>query len=164
MLSMNVSVNLRPLILGIGNPLRGDDGLGHAVAERLALARDLNCEIRVVHQLTPELAQPLAAAEFAIMIDASHEGEPGEVRIRPLSPFLRTPGAIGAHHMTPQELATLTTAIYGHCPPIMTITITGVDFGMGEHLSPVVTWQVARVSVALCKVCAWKFSIAGTPI
>lgn len=158
---MNASVNPQPLILGIGNPLRGDDGLGHAVAERLALVRDLNCEIRVVHQLTPELAQSIASAEFVILIDASSEGEPGEVRIRELSPSPRSTGAIGAHHMTPQELATFTMIVYGHCPPIMTLTITGADFEMGEHLSPVVAYQVSRVSAALCKICAGRPSLAG---
>ena len=82
---MNSSANLRPLILGIGNPLRNDDGLGQVVAERLAQAGDLDCDIRTVHQLTPELAQYMAEAGFVIMIDASREGEPGAVRISSLS-------------------------------------------------------------------------------
>ena len=93
------------LIIGIGNPLRSDDGLGWAVAEQLSqylAMRPCNgasapttaavsrverwyCDIHTVYQLTPELAEWMAAVNLVVMIDASHEGEPGELRIRPLS-------------------------------------------------------------------------------
>src|SRR5579859_3807286 len=66
--------NARPLILGIGNPLRGDDGLGRVVAEQVAQSHDLDCEVQVVHQLMPELAQYMAMADLVVMIDASREG------------------------------------------------------------------------------------------
>ncbi len=97
---MNVSANRRVLIIGIGNPLRSDDGLGWAVAEQLSLECDTSCDIRIVHQLTPDVAQWVAAADLVVMIDASHEGEPGELCVRQLS-FSVQPGAIGTHHTTP---------------------------------------------------------------
>ena len=40
------------LVIGIGNPLRGDDGVGALLAEQAGG--------RSVHQLTPELAAELA--------------------------------------------------------------------------------------------------------
>lgn len=82
---MNVSARIHTLIIGIGNPLRSDDGLGWAVAEQLSQDRDMGCDIHTVYQLTPELAQWMAAVNLVVMIDANHEGEPGELRIRPLS-------------------------------------------------------------------------------
>ena len=82
---MNASARIHPLIIGIGNPLRSDDGLGWVVAEQLSHGCDLVCDIHTVHQLTPELAQWMAAVNLVVMIDASYEGEPGELRIRPLS-------------------------------------------------------------------------------
>ncbi|HET8841077.1 MAG TPA: hydrogenase maturation protease [Ktedonobacteraceae bacterium] len=160
---MNASASLRPLILGIGNPLRSDDGLGQAVAERLAQAVDLDCDIRTVQQLTPELAQYLAGAGFVIMIDASREGEPGAVRISSLAlSTLQPTGGIGAHHLTPEDLARFTTALYGRCPPVMIISVTGVNFELGEHLSPIVAGQVSHISTVLCKICAGRLSTAGT--
>lgn len=136
----------RPLLLGIGNPLRSDDGLGRAVAGQLALERDLDCEIQVVHQLTPELAESLVGASLIVMVDASREGVPGEIHVRQLSPILQPPGAIGAHHIVPEELATLTATIYGHCPPVIVMTITGAGFSLGEHLSLPATQALFRAS------------------
>lgn len=148
---MSVSANPHPLILGIGNPLRGDDGLGWVVAEQLAQAGDLDCEVQMVHQLMPELAEHMAAATLVVMIDATCEGEPGEMRIRPLSSNGQQPGAVGTHHTTPEELVGLTSAVYGHCPPVIVITMTGADFSMSEQLSPVVERKIALVCAAVCQ-------------
>jgi hydrogenase maturation protease len=143
---MNVSANPLPLILGIGNPLRGDDGLGRVVAEQLAQANDLDCEVQMVHQLTPELAAHMAVATLVVMIDASREGEPGEVRLRPLSSSAQQPGAVGTHYTTPEELDTLTRVLYGHCPPVVIITMTGADFGISEQLSPIVARRLSHIN------------------
>jgi hydrogenase maturation protease len=143
---MNVSV--KTLIIGIGNPLRSDDGLGWAVAEQLSQQCDASWDIRTVHQLTPDVAQWMAGANLVVMVDASHEGEPGELCVRPLSSSVQ-PGAIGTHHTTPEELAALTKVIYGHCPPVLIVTITGADFSLGEHLSPVVARQIPDVCLLL---------------
>jgi len=57
----------RAMILGYGNPLRGDDA-GVAAAERLrALVRKLKFSLP---QLTPELAAALAECDAAIFLDA----------------------------------------------------------------------------------------------
>ena len=55
------------LILGYGNPLRGDDALGPQVAEELAvrLGDDPRVTVQAVHQLTLDLAETLANFRFA---------------------------------------------------------------------------------------------------
>jgi hydrogenase maturation protease len=151
-LSMNVSAKLQLLIIGIGNPLRSDDGLGWAVATQLSLDGDLGSNIHTVHQLTPELTQWMATANLVIMIDASHEGGPGELHIRPVSP--RTlPGAIGTHHTTPEELAALTAGLYDHCPPVVIVTMTGANFDLGEQQSPLITRKLPSGCEAVRQVC-----------
>ena len=145
---MSVCARSRTLIIGIGNPLRSDDGLGWAVAEQLAQDDDAGCDIHTVHQLTPELAQWIAAAEVVVMIDASYEGEPGELHIRPVS-FSTHPGAVGTHYATPDELAALTTAVYGYCPPVVVVTMTGANFDLGGQLSPIVAQSIPRVCEAV---------------
>lgn len=152
-LSMNESANVRTLIIGIGNPLRSDDGLGWAVAKQLAQDDDASYNIRMVHQLTPELAQEIASANLVIMVDASYEGKPGELHIRSLSSSAQ-PGAVGAHHTTPEELAVLTTAVYDRCPLVVVVTMTGADFGIGELLSPVVVRKLPLISSAVRQICA----------
>ena len=157
---MNVSAKLHTLIIGIGNPLRSDDGLGWAVAEQLSQDCDMGCDIHTVQQLTPELAQWLAAVNLVVMIDASHDGEPGELRIRLLSTCTinrhstAQPGVVGTHYTTPEELAALTTVVYGQCPPVVVVTLTGANFSIGEQFSSIVARRIPLVSAAVRQVCA----------
>jgi hydrogenase maturation protease len=159
--SMSVSAKGRPLIIGIGNPLRSDDGLGWAVAGQLAQdchTGKIGCDIHTVHQLTPELAQVIAAATLVVLIDASREGEPGELQIRPLS-LSAQPGAVGTHHTTPEELAALTVMVYGQCPPIVVVSLTGADFSLGEHLSTRVAQSIPLVSATV-----WQCILTHSPV
>ena len=87
------------------------------------------------------------------MIDASSVGEPGELRIRPLSLPAR-PSAVGTHYTTPEELAILTATVYGQCPPIVIVTMTGANFAIGEQLSAIVTQRIPLVRAAARQVCA----------
>ena len=71
----------RVLILGCGNPLRGDDGVGWHAAERLLKrSAELDATIKSCHQLTPELAEPVSKAERVIFIDARIGQTPGSPR------------------------------------------------------------------------------------
>ncbi|HEY7418801.1 MAG TPA: hydrogenase maturation protease [Ktedonobacteraceae bacterium] len=142
---MNVPASLHTLVIGIGNPLRSDDGLGWAIAHQLSQDGAMNCDIHTVHQLTPELAQDMATARLVVMIDASLEGEPGELRMREISPATKADAA-GTHHTTPEELAALTAAIYGQCPPVLVITVTGANFDVGEQLSSIVARKLPLAS------------------
>ena len=152
---MNVSARIHPLIIGIGNPLRSDDGLGWAVAEQLSQDCDLGCDIQTVYQLTPELAQWMAAVNLVVMVDASHEGKPGELHIRPLPlPLSVQPSALGTHYTTPEELAALTLAVYGRCPPVVVVSMTGANFSIGEQLSSIVARRIPLVSEAVLRVCS----------
>ena len=59
------------LIVGYGNPLRGDDGVGQAVARAFANEAAIDgVEALACHQLTPELAERFAAAARVVLIDA----------------------------------------------------------------------------------------------
>jgi len=59
------------LIIGCGNPLRGDDGLGWVVADCLAaVLTDPAVEIVRTHQLTPEMAESFTSAKLVVIVDA----------------------------------------------------------------------------------------------
>jgi hydrogenase maturation protease len=152
-LPMSASADQCALILGIGNPLRRDDGLGWAVAEELAHDSPPGCAIHTIYQLTPELVEQMASARLVVMIDASHEGKPGELHIRALLDTAQ-PSAVGTHYTTPEELAALVIAVYGRCPPVVVVTMTGADFGLGEHCSALVAERLPQVCAAVREVCA----------
>jgi len=139
------------LLIGYGNPLRGDDGVGWRVVEEIA-----NCQSSIanrqrdtphsalrtpqliaVHQLLPELSEPISEADLVIFVDASVEGEPGAVRVRTVEP---APPRIGAftHHFDPAGLLGYAREVYGRFPRAYLVTVTAVSLGYGEGLSDTV--------------------------
>jgi hydrogenase maturation protease len=123
------------LIIGYGNPLRGDDGFGWHAAMRLRdLIHEAGIEILAVHQLTPELMEPVSRARRVIFIDAAVGEEPGKLTVAAL-------GATGGlapvftHFATPAGLLEGARALYGAKPEGLLITAVGLDFEMGAELS-----------------------------
>ena len=117
------------LVIGYGNPLRGDDGFGYRAAERIRGAM-------AVHQLTPELMEPIARADRVLFLDATAEGVPGEMRRRRVEPAAS--GQAFTHHITPEALLAGARTLYGRAPEATIITVCGADFSLSETLSPVV--------------------------
>jgi hydrogenase maturation protease len=135
----------RVLIIGYGNPLRGDDSLGWHAAQRLAetLHRE-DVDIRTCHQLTPELAEPLSQAALAIFIDASCVGLPGTVRCDQMLPNLAAVSDF-THHFDIPALLACAQILYGLCPPAVLCSVAAESFDLSENLT-------ATVSAALPKV------------
>jgi hydrogenase maturation protease len=136
---------IKALIIGYGNPLRSDDGLGWH-ASRL-LARELagqDAEVITSHQLTPELAERLSQCRRAVFIDADAEGEPGEIRCRDLEPQGPLSSAL-THSCSPAGLLASAASLYGHRPQAVAITVSAQSFDLGESLSPVVAAALPAV-------------------
>jgi hydrogenase maturation protease len=126
----------RTLILGYGNPLRGDDGLGWYAAERLAaILHEREVQTIALHQLTPDLAEPISRTGLVIFIDAE-QGEPaGRVFCRRISPEGPLAGSF-SHHLTPPALLAWTRGLYGYSPAALLFTVSGRSFDCSEELSP----------------------------
>jgi hydrogenase maturation protease len=136
------------LVLGYGNTLRRDDGVGVQVAERLADDARLMPDIeggRVIvstaHQLTPEVALDFAAASLVVLIDADLAGLAGAVVVRELtadgepgSDERAAPGS-SSHHVGARELLALARELAGAAPPTVCIGIGVADLELGEGLS-----------------------------
>lgn len=139
------------LILGYGNSLRGDDGVGWRAAERLREAvRDPAVEIAAVDQLTPEWMEAVSRVARVIFIDACRGTVPGEVR--EFSVEADAAGARITHDLTPEALLAGAKALYGNAPPATMVTVTGADFSLSEQLSPAAQRaldQVVRTALRL---------------
>lgn len=82
---MNPMGTPRPLIIGYGNTLREDDGIGWRAAELLQQKlRPGAADIVQCHQLVPELAAEVEAASVVIFLDAAVDQEPGAVLVAPV--------------------------------------------------------------------------------
>lgn len=127
----------RILIIGYGNPLRGDDAFGWQLAERL-MERFRGCALDVMaaQQLTPELAEPLSRAQYVLFADATVEANPGGLCLRKL-PIDDGGGAHYSHELSPQGLLNLAQSLYGARPQTaFLLTAPAYELGYQEKLSP----------------------------
>ena len=120
------------LVIGYGNTLRGDDGIGPAVAEEVAALGLPGVRVIVAHQLAPELAADLADARLAVFVDAAAGGEP----VRAVRVEAAGAGAVMTHAADPRGLLALCAAVYGRCPEAWLVTAAGADFDFRDGLSP----------------------------
>jgi len=123
------------LIIGCGNPLRSDDGVGRYAARQIAETfAQSDVAVLVRHQLTPDLAEPVHRARLVIFIDASCEDPPGKIRSCRLVPESALPCLL-MHHLTPAGLLACAKAIYGNCPPAVLYSVGAKRFEFNEVLS-----------------------------
>ena len=120
-------------VIGYGNTLRRDDGVGPRVAEAVAAlalpgVRALACPL-----LTLELAEAISQAGVAIFVDAAVDG-PREVQWRKLAPA--DSSQVMTHAASPATLLALARDVFGRAPEAWWLTIPVEDLGLGEGLSP----------------------------
>jgi hydrogenase maturation protease len=121
------------LVIGYGNTLRSDDGVGPKVADAIAAlalpgVRALACPL-----LTPELAEPVSQAGAVVFVDAAVDA-PREVQLRNLAPAGSS--QIMAHAATPAILLALARDVFDHAPQAWWLTIPAEELGIGEEFSP----------------------------
>ncbi len=122
------------LVIGYGNELRGDDALGPLAARAIATWGLSYVHTLDIHQLTPELAEALAAVQFALFLDAAQHLPP---EMPPQVEQLNAGGPpISGHAAGPQALLSLAKHLYGACPKAWLLTIPGICFDFGTALSP----------------------------
>jgi len=132
-MNCEIAIETEVLIIGYGNTLRGDDGVGPRVAEvignlRLPGVRTLICAL-----LTPELADPISRAETVIFVDAAVDA-PSEVQWRKLEP--NETSQLMAHAADPRTMLALSRDVFGRVPEAWWLTIPAVDMGFREDFSP----------------------------
>jgi hydrogenase maturation protease len=120
-------------VIGFGNSLAGDDAAGPEAAARLE--DQPGVVVRIVHQLTPELAAEVAAADRVVFVDAAVEGH--DVNVARLSTDAGTQASTPSitHALSPQAVLTLAGAVYGRIPPAFLVTIPGRRFALGRDFS-----------------------------
>jgi hydrogenase maturation protease len=139
----------RILIVGYGNPLRSDDGLGWRAAEALTRSLSLpEVEVVICQQLTPELADNLTRADVVFFIDAARGGQPGDLGCEPVTP---RPGMIDTHHSSPAGLLALAQQLYGASPRAFVVSICGECFDHGKALSATVEAALPKLTALVEK-------------
>jgi hydrogenase maturation protease len=130
------------LILGLGNLLRGDDGVGCRLVEELA-RRELSPDVQVLDGGTAGLGllDLMEGWERVIIVDAVEMGrKPGEfLRFIPADVWLAsTPDHFSLHHAGLHEVLALADALGRALPEIVIFGVQPSDLGWGAGLSPAV--------------------------
>ena len=162
------------LVIGYGNSLRGDDGVGRQVAEQVAAWNLPQVSSLSVHQLTPELAESIAHTDVVLFVDASlgdrnqtetgrgdegvrgrqGEGETGITSQTGTSCRIERLQAADFHlssdHLwSANSLLQLARLLYGSSPIAYQILIPAIQFDYGTTLSASaqegVTWALAKI-------------------
>jgi hydrogenase maturation protease len=140
------------LIIGIGNPSRGDDALGPMLIERLEalkLSDTLpDVELLTDFQLQVEFALDLQDRQQVIFVDASLTASP---------PFSFTPviaeedASYSSHALSPGAVLHAYQKLFGKPPQADVLAIRGEAFELGEGISAAAT---ANLKAALEWLCA----------
>lgn len=120
------------LVIGYGNTLRSDDGVGPTAADCVAALNLPGVKALACALLTPELAEPISRAARVVFVDAAVDA-PRAVQLRPLAPA--DSSQIMAHAADPRTLLALARDVFGHAPESNWLTIPVENLGIGEQLS-----------------------------
>lgn len=136
------------LVLGIGHPFRGDDGLGPLAAERVAALARPGVTAFAHHGEGTSLMESWQGFDAVVLVDATRSGAaPGTIRCwdaaaqsLPAALFPKSSHVFGLAEAV--EMARL----LGRLPPrLMVIGVEGKDFAPGATLSPEVAAAVEPV-------------------
>ncbi len=127
------------LVIGYGNRLRGDDGVGLAVAEKVEQTMP-GVTVLLRQQLVPEMAEEISAASTVIFVDARDGNEPGRVRCARVR--RHPPAALFGHAQGPEALLALAADLFEHEPDAFVVTVDVARTDLGTDLSPVVAEAV----------------------
>lgn len=121
------------LVIGIGNPSRGDDALGPLLIERLAGRVGPGVELLSDFQLQVEYVLDLAGRQEVVIADAAATG-PAPFRFEPVA--AAEEAAYTTHSLSPAALLAAYRRHYdAPPPPCHVLAIRGYDFELGRPLS-----------------------------
>lgn len=140
----------RTIVIGVGNPLRGDDAAGLQVARRLA-AR--GCE--AVHEASGETASLMElwqGADGVLLADAAQSGAAAGAVTRLDASSVALPSAFlhcSTHAFGVAEAVELSRSLGSLPPRVIVFGIEGVSFEHGAPLSPEVDEGVATAAAMI---------------
>jgi len=140
------------IVLGYGNPDRGDDGVAYYLLEKLITffsqyEKDLvdfhetgfatlnpNIDLWYNLQLIPEISQELANYRNAIFLDAHTAEIPENILVQEIKPAYKS--SPFTHHLTPASCLELAQKLYQHAPDTILVSVRGYSFDFSQELSP----------------------------
>ncbi len=139
----------RVLVAGLGNAWRRDDGVGPAVALRIAASNVPGVQVVVNAGEPADLVDVWKDADLAVVVDAMRTGKPAgtHLRIDGSTGDLSAAGTPVSGHVLPLQHVVELARTLGVMPGrLLVFAVEGADFGLGEGLSPKVAATVDRLA------------------
>lgn len=114
------------LLIGYGNPGRGDDGLGPAFSEGMVERALPGLEVDTDYQLVAEHALAISGHDLVIFADAEIGGTEA-FSFREIVPG--APEVLGSHSLVPETVLALCETLYGARPKAFVLGISGYEYG-----------------------------------
>jgi hydrogenase maturation protease len=153
-----------PLVIGYGNPLRGDDGIGPIVARQVKMDLGKSANSYIAHGLTPEVAGLVSQASRVVFVDARRGMDAGAIDVTDLSADDAPPDTWSlGHFLSPSQVLALASSLYGQCPSASLVTIGGERWDEYQQLSDKVSNAVGRASRAVIRELHRRRSGAQSP-
>ncbi|MGQ9609301.1 MAG: hydrogenase maturation protease [bacterium] len=121
------------LLIGYGNVLRSDDGVGWFVADKLDKKLHNKIDIIKADQITVEMTEDIKDRKFVIFVDAHVSEKEDWLRKEEVLPDFKF--GMTAHIFTPGALLALCERIYNKYPKAYIFSIKGINYDFGENLS-----------------------------
>ncbi len=146
------------LVIGYGNTLRGDDGVGPKVAEAVAALHLPGVQALSCPLLTPDLADPISRVRVVVFVDAAVD-PPRRVQLRDLAPAATA--QFMAHATNPAMILGLARDLFGHAPEAWLLTIPIEDSRIGEDLTPLARQGLAAAIKGIKKLASRRTPSVG---
>lgn len=120
------------LVIGYGNLMRSDDGIGISIVNRIAEENIPGVVTMTMHQLHVELLEEAIRYDKVIFVDARAEGE--DVTLHKVQ--AQTSQMVSTHHLSPELFFELAKTIYAKTLDLYVCSVKGEHFEMGNIFSP----------------------------
>jgi hydrogenase maturation protease len=142
-----------PLVIGYGNTLRGDDGVGRVVARQIkAEIGAAAVEVIEAYGLTPDVSARVSRASRVVFIDARRGLEAADIKVEELTPEdSASANWTMGHFLAPSQVLAMAGALYGHCPPASLVMIGGQCWEENDRLSAAVQRAVPKAVRAVIR-------------
>jgi len=127
-----MTVSLRVLVIGYGNPGRQDDGLGPAAAAAIERLGWANLTAYDNYQLNIEHAADVAEHDVVWFVDASKDAA-APFTVRPVQPAASID--FSSHIVSPEAVLAIAAHCYNGAPSAHLLAIRGYEFAFLEELT-----------------------------
>jgi len=147
-MSLNGDNSKDILVIGIGNPLRSDDGVGPYVADCIEAKGIKGVKVWITQQLLLENLERMLGFSRVILVDASVDGPPLDFR-----PIEKNTGHVvsSSHHLSAETFVSIARSIYHKEMNLQLCSIRGNCFEVGDKISPQVLACAKEAVELICR-------------